>query len=44
MVRDADLLAIGITTLRVTHRRMREERRALVADIRLHTRRSAALR
>lgn len=44
MVRDADLLRLGIATLRVTRRRMREERPQLVADIRLHTRASAALR
>ena len=44
MVRDANLLRIGISTLRVTRRRMRQERPALVADLRLHTKRSASLR
>lgn len=33
MVRDANLLRIGIVTLRVTSRRMREERSELVADL-----------
>lgn len=44
MVRDASLLRIGIVTLRVTWRRMHHERSELVADIRLHTRRSGSLR
>lgn len=44
MVRDADLLRLGIATLRVTRRRMRQDRSSLVSDIRLHTRRSAGLR
>lgn len=44
MVRDANLLRIGIATLRVTHRRMREERSELVADLRVHTGRGPLLR
>ena len=44
MVRDANLLRIGISTLRVTRRRMRRERPELVTDLRQHTRRSASLR
>ena len=44
MVRDANLLRNGIATLRVTWRRMRHERAALVGDIAANTERSASLR
>lgn len=44
LVRDASLLRLGITTLRVTWRRMRHERADLVEDVRLRTGRSASLR
>jgi hypothetical protein len=44
MVRDANLLRNGITTLRVTWRRIKHERAELVADVRENTRVSAALR
>ncbi|MEO7197966.1 MAG: hypothetical protein ABIZ50_05785 [Solirubrobacterales bacterium] len=44
MVRDAKLLRHGIPTLRVTSRRMREERPELVADLRVQTGRKPSLR
>lgn len=44
MVRDAHLLRIGIVTLRVTWRRMREERSDLVTDLWAHASREPLLR
>lgn len=44
MVRDANLLRNGIVTLRVTRRRMREDRPDLVTDLRARTGRTPLLR
>lgn len=44
LVRDANLLRLGIATLRVTARRMRKERPELVADLRAGTGRTQPLR
>lgn len=44
MVRDANLLRLGIVTLRVSWRRMRDERSELVADLRARTGQAVLLR